>query len=424
MAYRVYLVACLLFCGILFNQAEPGTDERVQAAKQQLGNALANSDAAWTDYVNEYGGGSVLNLIAGPKTKDLPDAARANVFKRNFKAALRAMDKLNKDAEAEGYDAVAFGINSHAHLDAEDYAALRSTGLRTAQLPAPTSRRAGPQATAQRLPLAAASAASTTCSSYSGNVGYTLGNAQASASVDWVAQGFVTGVRNQYGCGACAVFGATALTEWVLMQRNKTYNNMTTDLSEDDLMQCESVQHDPIHAPSWNACQGSPLHSFIAAASCNGQGTEASFPYDAVDDLTCNASPEAIAERSAVQNLSWAFVPSYPNSNADLMRAVTYAPTLIGLRASGKAWQYYRTGVMPCSADADVTINTHAVAVVGYGYDKKARKEFYTIKNSWGAGWGEQGFIRVERNCGYSQRYPYGPFNMFLWDSVMPVLNA
>lgn len=118
------------------------------------------------------------------------------------------------------------------------------------------------------------------------------------------------------------------------------------------------VQHDPIHAPSWNACQGSPLHSFIAAASCNGQGTEASFPYDAVDDLTCNASPEAIAERSAVQNLSWAFVPSYPNSNADLMRAVTYAPTLIGLRASGKAWQYYRTGVMPCSADADVTINT------------------------------------------------------------------
>lgn len=118
------------------------------------------------------------------------------------------------------------------------------------------------------------------------------------------------------------------------------------------------MQHDPIYAPTWNACQGSPLHSFIAAASCNGQGTEASFPYDAVDDLTCNASPEAIAERSAVQNLSWAFVPSYPNSNADLMRAVTYAPTLIGVRAGGKAWQYYRTGVVPCSADADVIVNT------------------------------------------------------------------
>lgn len=50
------------------------------------------------------------------------------------------------------------------------------------------------------------------------------------------------------------------------------------------------------------------------------------------------------------------------------------------------------TRVVPlnaCPADA--------VAVVGYGYDKKARKEFYTIKNSWGAGWGEQ--VRGKTSC-------------------------
>ncbi|WIA10948.1 hypothetical protein OEZ85_011111 [Tetradesmus obliquus] len=93
-------------------------------------------------------------------------------------------------------------------------------------------------------------------------------------------------------------------------------------------------------------------------------------------------------------NLHWAYVPA--GSNADLMRAVTHAPTQIGVRADGWAWQYYKAGVVPCNADAIYPYTTR---------------------------WGEQGFIRVQRNCTKSSKAPYGPFVMLGEKPIMPVLT-
>ena len=42
----------------------------------------------------------------------------------------------------------------------------------------------------------------------------------------------------------------------------------------------------------------------------------------------------------------------------------------------------------------------HAVLAVGYGHDAASGKDYWTVKNSWGAQWGEDGYFRIERGVG------------------------
>ena len=53
----------------------------------------------------------------------------------------------------------------------------------------------------------------------------------------------------------------------------------------------------------------------------------------------------------------------------------------------------YTSGILD---DEDCLVIDHAVAAVGYGSENGI--DYWIIRNSWGASWGEEGYLRMIRN--------------------------
>lgn len=70
-------------------------------------------------------------------------------------------------------------------------------------------------------------------------------------------------------------------------------------------------------------------------------------------------------------------------------------PVSLATDASGVTFQFYMGGVFKgdCGTELD-----HGVTAVGCGKTDDGTK-FWLVKKSWGSGWGEEGYIRIQRRC-------------------------
>jgi cathepsin L len=82
-------------------------------------------------------------------------------------------------------------------------------------------------------------------------------------------------------------------------------------------------------------------------------------------------------------------VPS--NSVSQLKAAINQGVVTVTIEADQMVFQQYQSGVLDtpaCGTNLD-----HAVAAVGYGTE--GGKDYYIVRNSWSAAWGDQGYIKI-----------------------------
>lgn len=175
-------------------------------------------------------------------------------------------------------------------------------------------------------------------------------------------------VKNQGQCGSCWAFAQVGTVEaaWALDGNEKVV------LAEQMMLDCGS-----------GSCQGGSLTgAFNTIIDKEGAALEEDYPYRASDGHSCKYE----------DSMKAASISSYKHVHTDVdsfMDAMASQPIAIGLYVNSN-FQRYSGGIFDDPSCPQNKAN-HAVIAVAYDTNEGS----WTIRNSWGGHWGEDGHIRI-----------------------------
>eukprot|EP00924_Labyrinthula_sp_SR-Ha-C_P003683 augustus_masked-scaffold_3-processed-gene-2.48-mRNA-1 protein AED:0.06 eAED:0.06 QI:0/-1/0/1/-1/1/1/0/361 len=236
------------------------------------------------------------------------------------------------------------------------------------------------------------------------------------------SQSYVTKMLNQHipqYCGSCWAHGAlSALADRIKIARKAKGDEINLSVqyilncATEEAGSCHGGDHGALYAfikktgyvpydtcLSYEACSqeshegncGNILQSNPDAYSCN--------PINIC--RTCSTFSDMGGFCSAVNHFPNATIEEYGPVIVDENQKQTvknlkkeiYARGPVACAINAMPLDEYEGGVIDRPDDDKET--NHVVSLVGWGYDKKEKKEFWIGRNSWGQYWGEMGYFRI-----------------------------
>lgn len=184
----------------------------------------------------------------------------------------------------------------------------------------------------------------------------------------------------------------------------KGYNNTSNDILQQAIRRAQSVEIEAFQslnlsvqelvdcdtAADQGCTGGNPLLAFYFIHRY-GLSSWENYPYVGFQD-SCHKQ----RVRNPVASVkSWGVIS--PNHEKHMELALRYiGPISVGINGGDHSFLSYSGGVFnssKCKQGAN-----HALLIVGYGQDEGSR--WWLARNSWGKGWGENGFVRIARGDG------------------------
>lgn len=201
----------------------------------------------------------------------------------------------------------------------------------------------------------------------------------APESYNWVDEGVVGAVKNQGSCGSCWAFSTVGNLEGLYAIQNKE----KLIFSEQELVDCDTYD---------SGCNGGLMENTFQWIKKNGGLVlSENYPYKGKKGTCADKELEKVVKVSGYQKLN-------SEDEEDIKNfLIKTGPLAIALNAN--PLQFYESGILDLdSSECDPQGLNHAVVLVGYGVENGV--DYWIVRNSWGAGWGEDGYFRIARGKG------------------------